>query len=407
MTKDKLQMTNIGNWILGIVFCLVIGIWLLGFTPEAQAASFKTTGNPDDTLSGTIITAEAANETLNYTDINGNPKPQVIPPSDIKVTVLPVYGFSGASIKTPINTGPGIGSNHIYPGQTRYTYFVVTNEGNVSDTYYTTHEADFTNAGTGWLVEVWRTASNTLVGTLEPGSNVTSEAINMAEDADFRLHYKFIAPFPSTPEAKVKVTMSALTSNTPTGQYTGANGLTYGGIGSMVGTSEQIVARPFMILTRTTTVDAPKATVGFTGGAHAKVPGSIITNVMTYSNAGNCSAESVIIVDRVPNSTNLACINKRGDTDNVTIEVTWTSAWPWMVSYSTIEAPQKNYGDLTDWTLVGTMDGSAIKYFPDGTATYSLAPIGPEFYAKWVKFERSDIPSGEANKSLGLGFTIR
>lgn len=403
MQNSKLKIKN-------LIFLFGICLLLFVFAPQAQAVSFKTTGNPDDTLAGTLITAEAANETLNYTDINGNPKPQVIPPSDIKVTVLPEYGFSAAGYNTPAMTYPEIKSYHIWPGQTRYWYVGITNEGNVSDTYTMSVEVSFGQAGPGsWLLELYRMVGDVLVATFEAGGvTFTRESVVVAEDGTFWWYLKAKAPFPSTPEAIIPMTFEAGTSSTPVGQYTGANGLTYGGLGYAINPSMKlVVARPLLILTRTTTVDAPKATVGFTGGAHAKVPGSIITNVMTYSNAGNCSAESVIIVDRVPSNTTLACINKRGDTDNVTIEATWTSAWPWMVSYSTIEAPQKNYGDLTDWTLVGTMDGSAIKYFPDGTATYSLAPVGPEFYAKWVKFERSDIPSGEANKSLGLGFTVR
>jgi hypothetical protein len=406
-------MQNLKLKIQNLIFLFGICLLLFVFAPQAHAAPFTATGNPDDTLAGTLITAEAANETLNYTDINDNPKPQVTPPSDIRVTVLPVYGFSVTGYNTPAMTYPGIKSYHIWPGQTRYWYVGLTNEGNVSDTYTISVEVSFGQAGPGsWLLELYRMVGDVLIATFEAGGvTSTHESVAVAEDGTYWWYFKAKAPFPSTPEAIIPMTFEAGTSSTPVGQYTGANGLTYGGLGYAINPSAKlVVARPFLELTRYSTVDAPKAAVGFTGDAHYKVPGSIITYQFQYNNRGNVSAESIILVDKLPTYSgyrvNLAHICKMGDTDNVNITYGIGAHYGWSVFYSTWESPQKNYGDPTDWIFIGTLESGVHEYFPAGSGTYSLAPVTSETQANWLKFERQSIPSGEVG-DLSYGVTIR
>lgn len=404
MQNSKLKIQN-------LIFLFGICLLLFVFAPQAQAASFKTTGNPDDTPVSTIITAEAANETLNYTDINDNPKPQVSPPSNINVTVLPEYGFSAAGYRTPTNTGPGISEYDFWPGQTRYYYFGLTNEGNASDTYVASFEVNFDNAGPGnWVLELRRAADDSLVVTFEAaGITSTTESVVVAEDGTIWYYFRGIAPFPSTPEARINIFLTAETSSTPVGEYIGANGLTYGGMGYGTSTYTMEVARPLIELTRYSTVDAPKASVGFTGDVHAKVPGAIATYQMSYNNVGNSSAESVILVDKLPTGgmfqVNLAHICKQMETDNVIITYGPGNWYDWNVWYSSIESPSKDYGDYTGWNFMGTLE-AGTPYFPPGTATFSMAPVTAETYATWLKFEKPIVPSGEAG-ILTYGVTIR
>jgi len=408
------------NWCLGFGVCLVIGILIVGFAPKAQAASYAATGNPDDTLVGTIITAEAANETLNYTDIAGNPKPQETPSSDIQITVLPVYGFSYVATRTPLISG---GSSSMgYMGQTRYFYLGITNEGNTSDTYVITTEAVFTSAGAGtWLCEVWRDISpfgssgpeDILIATLESPSNLsTIETQSVAEDATYFYYIKVIYPTTgANPDDLLTTPIKAKTSSTPVGQYTGANGLTYGGIASVEGNIDWKLAKPVLTLTRTATTDA--SIIKYEGGSYDKVPGSIITYRMVYSNTGNISAESVILADKIPAYTNLAHFNKTGATDNVNLTTGRdNNQGDWTIWYSTLSDPQKEYGNSTGWTLIGTLESAfpPTNYFPDSTptATFTCVPgASAEALATWVKWEKQYVYHNEINRSITWGVTIR
>lgn len=394
-----------------ILFTFAFLLLTLG---TANAVNFSATGNPDDTLAGTVITAFSTEETLNYTDINDNPKPQVNPVGDIQVTVLPVYGFSaGAAREQAISY---LNNKFGYVGQTRYLYGSVTNEGNASDSYTLTNEANFASAGSGtWTVEYWRDnspygtaeGSDVLIGTLTPGSPSTSEIVSVAEDAAYYFYLKVTYPITNANNSDQLVTTStAKTYSTPVGQYTGANGLTYAGTSEYSIPLNWAVAKPVLVIDdRKSNVDPPKAPFG--GGA-STVPGSIITYRITYSNTGLISAESVIFVDKVPAYSHLAHFNKIGDTDHVILTMdNSTHSGDWTLWYSTQANPQKNYGDSTGWTMVGTLDATASNYFPAGTATYSLAASDPQASATWIKWEKAIVSVTEDLKSISWGVTIR
>jgi uncharacterized repeat protein (TIGR01451 family) len=394
---------------LGILFVLALA-------SPAHAVNFTATGNPDDTLAGTVITAFSTSETLNYTDINDNPKPQVNPAGDLQVTVLPVYGLTGGG-----NRAIGIPNMDIkygYVSQARYYYMSVTNEGNASDSYTLTAEANFASAGSGtWTVEYWRDnapygtaeGSDVLIGTLTSGSPSTSEIVSVAEDAAYYTYFKVVYPAAAASNNdQVTTTLSGKTWSTPVGQYTGANGLTYGGAAEYT-TSAQAwaVAKPIMVINgRASKVDAPKAPFG--GGATNPVPGSIISYRTTYTNTGLISAEGVIFADKVPSYTNLAHFNKTGDTANVTLTTDITKrSGDWTIWYSTQADPQRTYGNSTGWTMVGTLDATASNSFPAGAVTYNLATSDPQASATWIKWEKTVIPSTEADKTITWGVTIR
>ena len=391
------------------LFFLILGFGILCFASSVEAATFTATGNPGDTEQGTVITAEATNQTLNYTDINGNPKPEVNPADDIEVTVLPVYGFSTADL-------PDMG---VRVSQMVTNEMFVTNEGNASDQYDLSFYCDFSAAGTGtWTVDIRRSSDDSLVASLTSGSPHGSTTESVAEDADYGFYHEITAPSDGTYDAYVVVYSTSETSSTPTGEYTGANGLTYAGLGIFTSQTSYEVYKPLFTMTRISTVDAPKASVGYGGGIHDAVPGAIITYQITYRNLGDGTAESVVLVDKIPDNTHLAHINYdlNDDTDNVDITKVQCSMLDvagdgkWTVWYSTLDSPNKAYGNTSDWTLMGTLETTDTK-FPGGSATYSLAaPASPETNAKWVKWENSSIqttPTINGDPQMTWGVTIR
>jgi uncharacterized repeat protein (TIGR01451 family) len=382
--REKINVFFIG--ILGFVFLL------LGSVAEAQ--SFTATGNPGDTAAGVVITAEASDQTLNYTDINGNPKPEVTPASDIEITVLPVYGFSTADLPDMSLFVEEVVTNEGY----------VTNEGNVSDTYTIYYSCNFDNDGAGtWTVNIRKVSDDSLIGTLTSGSPSTNESVPVAEDSHYGYYHEVTGPSSAlgAPGDYIVVTTSRETTSTPTGEYTGANGLTYAGLGYQSDDTTYSIDKPLLVITRTSTVDAPVAGGAYSGGDHDKVPGSVITYTLTYSNEGNVAANNVILIDKIPANTNLAHFNQDGGTYVVITAAEGTGTWE--ASYSTVGSPNTDYGNTGDWTFVGTVEPGTS--FPAGDL-YEYTD-GAVFTATWVKWEKSSIPTDEDNKTLTWGVTIR
>jgi uncharacterized repeat protein (TIGR01451 family) len=222
----------------------------------------------------------------------------------------------------------------------------------------------------------------------------------VAEDGNYGYYHQVTAPSGGTAASSISITTVASTASTPVGQYTGANGLTYGGVGSSSNILYYSILKPVLTLTRTSTVDAPIVNnpVGYTGGIHDAVPGSIITYSLSSSNTGNISAESVIIVDMVPANTYLAHVNVSGSTTNVNITPS-AGTGGWTVSYSTLDNPNKSYGVTTGWTLLGSSPP-----YPSSSTTYSYSD-GP-YNAKWLKFEMVSFQAETAH-SITWGATIR
>lgn len=384
----------------GLLAGLIL-LWLFAFAPQAQAVTFTSTGNPGDTLTATVITAAQTFETLAYLDLNGTRMTTVEPASgNDNQTVGSEYGLSG----------PGSpADNTVTPGDVVYHYYAVTNEGNANDTYTLRHIYSQYAGASGWVVEAWESGSR--IVTLEAGTS-TSEARSVAEDADKTFYYKVIVPssVSQAPNGSyVTVVTTVETSSTPKGQYTGGNALTYGGASSVTDPVTDTVAAPILTLTRTSTVDSPTAAAGYTGTIHDAVPGAVITFTLTYSNTGNASAESVILVDKVPTNTKLAHANTTGTGSNVNITAAQGNATGWTIKYSTLASPSKVYGNTADWSggsggSIGTLT-AGTEEFPGGNATYATgdAPYG----ATWIKWEKASLPSTDDDKSLTWGATIR
>jgi hypothetical protein len=399
----KGSMFNIKNLLYIAILVGIIGLFGLA---GAEAATFQTTGSPDDTTSGTVITAEGTDLSVDYQDTTGHTFDTVFGPTS-EVTVLPVYGFSMALLD----------DKTLYVGQTATNDSSITIEGNDSDQITMTFEAAFVNTTGTWTVLIKERGTGNTVATLTPGSPTGSTQESLGEDADFGYYHEVSAPSTGgTPAAYVIITTEASTANTPTGQYTGANGLTYGGQGFTSEATRYDLMTPLMQLTRVSTVDAPRIYDTLASATHYDpVPGAIITYTLSYANAGNSSAEGVVIVNKVPTSegifqTHLAHFNVSGETTNVTIEAgQGTAAGGWAISYSTLDNPSKAYGNTADWSggnggSIGTINNASSDYFP-ASETYYVG-VSAEAGAKWVKWERASVPSAESD-TLTFGVTIR
>jgi uncharacterized repeat protein (TIGR01451 family) len=373
----------------GLVLCVLAAACLiaLGIFVKAEAVNYTSNGNPDDTATGTAITADKTLCTLDYTDINGNSKPQVTPATDITVTVISEYGISGIGAPLDQSTAPNAA---VY-----YTY-VVTNEGNASDTINLSQSTSYGGGGSSWTVKI-----------VQQGSDTEITTINLAEDAEAAFRIKVTPAADATYGQSATVTTTAETASTPVGQYTGANGQNYGGAALENDATITTITGPALSLTRTSTVDSPTGHAAHSGAtAHDPVPGAVITYTYTYSNTGNASADSNVIVDKIPPTYTQAChVNSTGGSvSNVTLTAAQSTAVGWSVFTSEAGTPSRAYGTYTGWTLIGTIDS---------TADYATASAGAgKFFGgintgtTFIKFEKAEVASGES-KTLQWGVTIK
>jgi len=379
------------------VVCILLFVFCGCLT--AQAATHNTTGNPGDTVSGTTIVAASTFEALIWKDglgtLIGTAEPST---GNILATLEAEYGLFGPGTLSDLS---------VTPGETVYHSYNATNEGNANDNYVFWYSYYQFAGATDWVAEVW--SGGTRVTTLT-ASSITYEVQAVSEDSDRNFYYKIIVPtdIAKAPNGSyITVVTTIETASTPVVgsnpyKYTGGNYLTYAGRGSNEDLVQDQVAAPILTLTRTSTVDAPRV---YTGGRHDAVPGSVITFIMTYGNDGGASAESVVLVDKIPANTKLAHVNNTGTTTNVTIEAAQGNATGWTVKYSTTDSPSKEYGATADWTLIGTID-SAADQFPSDTTTYTSGG-GGAYNATWIKWEKLYVDPAEDSQTLTWGVTIR
>lgn len=387
---------------------IILGIVILFAAPKGIAQSYRTTGNPGDNTSGEGFTAYRTQETMDYTDANANSKPTTMPADDFSFTILPDYGFSGpVTPETYTVITPGDVSTH--------EIFIITNEGDADiDTlwaYYVTLESGAVN----WTAEV-RTGADALVYSLVPGTTST-ETITLQDDTDTSTdaekRYIRVRVSPNVSEApdgsdiSIFLTVES-TLKTPSGYYIGGNSLTYGDTIEVTFNFYDVTSAPDLRLTRVATVDAPDKS-GYAGNHWDAVPGSIITFTMTYSNEGGGSAESVVLIDKVPDNTRLTCVNNDSDTTYVNItNGQQGNASGWSVYYfdqATINPSDKTYGATANWSLIGILTAGTETFPGVGTTwTSGEATYDDAYYVKW---EKPQVDGGETDKTLTWGVSIK
>jgi uncharacterized repeat protein (TIGR01451 family) len=349
---------------------------LIGFAAVLLLVPVASFAVGTDTASGTLITAEGGNNVLNYKDLGGNTMPTAST-TTIETTVTAMYGIAFPSIADP-------GDQSTDPNVAVYYIYRVRNDGNNSDVIkLTTGDFGYTGTqGTDWAKVFILDINNNGTRNTEDTLEVTE--LSVTEDAD---RYFFLKITPST-NAKAastgSVTTTASTENGPVGIYTGANSNSYGGLLSDTDETITTIKAPSLTMTRVATVDAPTA---YTGDVHDAVPGAVITYTINYINGGATSAESVIIVDKVPNDVTGLHIGSN-EAANVDITAVLPTAGGWKAYYS-IATTHFTYGYIgTEWVTVET-----------GTYVISTS-------STYVKWEKASVPAAE-NKTLTWGVVIK
>jgi uncharacterized repeat protein (TIGR01451 family) len=381
------------RWFKGLALIAVfVGIALILVAPKGSAQSFTATGNDQDNPSGETISILATQETLDYIDANSNAS-STQPADNLSYVVSPEYGFSGIGDVTDQIVVLGELVTHEDWG--------ITNEGNTDDTYQVTFLYSTTEAS-NWTVEVWENNNGSLVTTLVPETPyVANPPVLDNSDKFYNMRVEVPDNEQDAPNnSSILIIVTAETSNSPYGEYPGGNAYTYAGKNISSDEVSDSLSAPILTLTRVTTIDAPKV---YSGTHYDPVPGAIITFTMTYSNEGSATAESVVLIDKIPDNTHMAHVNTNGNTTNVTIEAAAGDATGWTAFYSTLASPDKTYGNTGDWTLIGTLS-AGNEEFPGSDTTWTSGEATWE--ATFIKWEKSSIPTTEDTAKLTWGVTI-
>jgi uncharacterized repeat protein (TIGR01451 family) len=334
-----------------------------------------------DTASGVLITAPGTENLLQYKDVGMVLQPTA-ESSTITVEVTAMYGLREplADYGTVVTTA----------GLVKTYDYIITNEGNNSSTFTISVDATLSNGANTWTVELYD-GSNLLVSRTSTGVISTTEVLT--EDEDRLLTVKVTPnsdPTKSPNGSYTTAVFRASTANTPVGYYLGANANQYGGAASASDSAITTIESSVMTITRTATVDSPTAYITNGGGAHDAVPGAVITYKINYNNTGASSAESVIIIDKVPNDTTAGhMMGASGTLTNVTITSLPTSSTGYSVYYSTSATPSRDYGNATGWTSTSV-----------GTDLHGISGI------TYVKFEKASVAVAET-KDLTWGVIIK
>ncbi len=336
-----------------------------------SAAAFAYSG---DTVTGTTITAELGDNTLQYKDIGGVLQPTEEALSDIETTVISMYGFAGLGAPDDDTTTAGVPV---------YFEYLISNEGNASDTYGVKFDIDEQN-GTfhaNWTYAIKLASNEAVVSNADAAVGL----VVVAEDGTIGISLE-VTPSSSPVEADdgyfSLVTVTVTTDSVPVGVYTGANANIYGGTSEASDQTKTTISAGDMRLSRTSTVDAPTVHISNGGGANDAVPGAVITYLITASNEGSSNADDVIIVDKVPLNTTGNHISATGEAiANVTITAAAPSGTTasWIASYSTSDTPNMEYQG-SGWVEI-TTDITSAEYV---SAT-----------AKYVKWEKGTVVPGE------------
>lgn len=325
-------------------------VLLLAFVVALMLVPFIASAAPTtDTATGIVIFADGTKTTLNYTDTSGSSKATVTGET-ITTTVTSEYGFADM---------PAWSNQDITPTTLGTYEWVITNEGNDSDKYTITTRITFVGTaaypsfdGTGWLVST-EGGLTTSYGTVLAALNKNAPRFKVSTTepvAEDDKYYIRVIVYPSTLESlspdgsHVVVTVEVLTPTTPVGTYEGANGVLYGGIGSDSDGNMVRIKTSRMTMNRTATVDAPTKYILNGGGTHDAVPGSVITYTIIVTNEGSEVAKYVLLVDKVPGSTEAFHTGMNGDVNGrVTITAGAPSGAGWAIYYTTEANPTITY----------------------------------------------------------------
>ncbi|MFC1767121.1 hypothetical protein ACFLZ2_01020 [Candidatus Margulisiibacteriota bacterium] len=361
---------------------------LLGMVAALLLVPSVALADTVDTPTATTITATGTDNTLTYTDTTLTLQPTESA-TNIDTVVVSMYGFNN-DIATPADQNTTAGT------PVQYDY-VITNEGNASDTYGVSYTAVYYDGAANWTFNLYDVDGAATLGAV---ADTVYNAGPVTEDGSYPF---FLAVLPSIDTAvessngaNAIVTVTITTDAVPVGVYTGANANVYGGTWEASDPTKTTISAGVMTLTRTATVDAPDDYITNKGGLghHDAVPGAVITYIITVSNEGSANATNVIIADRVPTNTTGAHISAEAGSEGslVNVEITagpQTNAGDWTKSYSDSDSPGLSHGETSGWTEI--------------TASLLINDIAADYY---VKFEKASVAPGEY-ATMNWGVTIQ
>ncbi len=375
--------------------------------------------SPFETPYGADIYADGYQNKLNYSDTVGTTK-------------APVYGITIETYVTSIDGFDALANlpdwNYTTPGVPLTYLYYITSEANFGNYYNGNGRASYAAGGAagftgnGWSMTISTDAPATYTQyftgiSLPPNTFWGGDPTAYNYAGQTRRLWMTVTP--STLESQspdgsfIAVTEEVSEQGglgVPYGIYTGANGYSYGGYDGFIVPLDTLgdltitcIHTSVMQMTRVVTIDSPTQYIAHANGqlggdhSHDPVPGAVATFIITYISTGTAASQNVVIMDKVPASTEAAHVEaykgSQAGLTNVTISANQPTAAPtWTSYYSTSASPGLGYGNLTGWVTINATlapssfaTGSGIKYF---------------------KWEKSIVPTGEA-KTLDWGVTIK
>jgi uncharacterized repeat protein (TIGR01451 family) len=235
--------------------------------------------------SNTVITQPTAN--LSLTFLNGVAQSFTATPfnTNLSKTVQVVYGISLNSKEILKNTTAGVSTN-LFTQNFRNVSNATANYKAYANSYFVTGNS-LKNPGT---LANWRHAFLNY--------SVTS---NVPHETNFIFQSEIRPAVNALNASRAAVTTNFALLGVLGDAYTGFDDSNYGGATTINIIIEAEINGPDMkMISRTSTVNAP---AGFSGDPHAAVPGAMVSYNIVLQNQGTATANSVNIVDRIPNAT--------------------------------------------------------------------------------------------------------
>jgi len=391
-------------------FWLVLLLSLLIAGQAVWAQAYNTTGNPLDTPSGTLLTAESVDSSVGYSNLGGSLMPTAeVEGGNIDYTADAEYGFSAfRTVIDQLSLSPG----DVYTHET----YSVTSEGNNADSNFNVYSLfNHYNGASNWTVLLVSAETDATIATLTAGTiNTYSPVLPDNNDVDF--YYRVTVPTGLTeaPDlSSIEVITTIETTSDPAGlQYAGGNDLTYGGSDEVTDVFVDQVSTPTLVITRETVVDSPTDYITNGGGANDPVPGAVVTFTMYYENIGSSNASNVVIVDKIPTieapvsgdaaGTKLGHVNAAAGARAGLVTLTHGgqgTATGWTAYYTTEATPNTAY-DAAGWVSIGSVDGND---YPTGTF---YTPSDAQYGAIWIKWQKATVANAES-ATLVWGAVIR
>ncbi len=262
-------------------------LFLLSFIFFSTLATSAHADISAGTQAGTMITANANDLQITYTDTGDNIQPTVSATLDITANVSAIYGLDGGVSDITLSLSKSVlaGASVVYE-----VYF--RNVGNASDRVSFNYDNVATINYQGLPGAEWE------VSPLSVASQLLSEF------AVATVSFTVTASMDAGNGSKGIVTVNASTGSMPVGTYSGFNNNLYGGSPTWSYTTRTTVSGPDVVIVTKNlfSVEAPTGVRGYKGGNNDVVPGAKLTYQVVLKNQGT-TANAVALEQAIPANT--------------------------------------------------------------------------------------------------------